>query len=425
MAKLTSKKCPNCGAPLVLNPGVHDVPCQYCGNVIHVEWGRKAPPPTQAPPLTVYVRPSSGCLPVWILLGTVIPIMLPLWFAFGPKLVNLANEAASEAGIAPKTSFPVTCGMNQEVSIIGQTFEGPGTLINGDINCKIRIKDSKLKGDLVVSAKNLVEINVENSTLEGKEAAVRLGMNSKLFARKNSVLKGEEAGVLAGINSEIGLQDSSVESPNSGIRADVNCRLDGNNSKITGGEYGLRANSNLNVTGRELSISGGRVALESEVNLKLELRGGVFDGKEAAVHMKGPNAALKLGQKARLTAREKALDTESNLELEMEDALIDGGEIGIETGVNPKLTLNKNARVVGKNVALKVGHNLELEMRGASLESDAIALCAPFNAEISARESVIRGGRQALRMQRKPQELVLEQSTVSGAQVFNASGCTP
>lgn len=423
MAKLTSKTCPNCGAPMVLTPGVSDLPCQYCGNVIHVEWGKKAPP--AAPPLTVYVKPPSfGGLPLIIVLATLIPVAVPLYLAFAPKLTNLANEVAATAGVVTQT-FPLTCGLNQEVSVIGRTFEGTGTLITGDINCKIRIKDSKLKGDVVVQGKNLVEITLENSTIEGAEAAVKLGMNSKVYARKNSLVKGGEVAVAGGINSELHLEDSAVEGKEAGVRADVNFKLNGTRSRIIGAEYGVVGSSNLAIEGRELSISGGKSAVEAEVGLKAALRGGIFEGGEAAIRSKGPNTHLKLSQKARLTAKENALDTQNNLELDMEDALIDGGEMGIETGVNPKLRLGHNARIVGKNVAVKAGVNFELTMRGASIESDRVAVCAPFNVEIEARESVIRGGSDAFRFQRRPQELTLDRMTVSGAQLFNAQGCAP
>ena len=64
-------------------------------------------------------------------------------------------------------------------------------------------------------------------------------------------------------------------------------------------------------------------------------------------------------------------------------------------------------------------------MRSATLESEAVALCAPFNVEISARESVIRGGSDAFRLQRKPNELSLTGTTVTGNQQFSARGCAP
>lgn len=424
MAKLTSKKCPNCGAPITMNPGVSDVPCQYCGNVIHIEWGKKAPAAKQ--PLTVYVKPPTfSMLPLWIALGTLLPVALPLILVFGPKLKNVATEVAAESGFPPTTRFPAECGMNQELSIIGQTFEGTGTLITGDINCKIKIKDSKLKGDLVVLAKNLVEISIENSTLEGKEAAVRLGMNSKLFAKKQTTLRGEEAGVIGGINSELTLDESSIEGQETGVRADVNCKLNANESRVVGKEYGIRASSNLSVEGRELTVTGSRAALESEVNLKLDLRGGALTGDEAGVRTKGPNANLKLSRSARIAARETALKTESNLELEMEDALIDGTEIGVDAGVNPKLTLGPKARIHGGQIAVKAGVNLELTMRSANIDSKGIALCAPFNIEIEARESIIRADSDAFRFQRRPRQLDIATSTITGVQSFNAQGCTP
>lgn len=378
--------------------------------------------------MTVYVKPAapSGLL---IALGTVIPILIPLYFTlgplFGPMLKNAATTVAAESGIPIKQTFPIQCGVNQEVAVIGQTYEGSGTLITGEVNCKIKIKNSKLKADVVAHGKNLVEITVENSTLEGKENAVKLGTNSKLFARAGSVLKGEEAGVVAGINSEVTLDQSAIEGGTSGLVGEINAKLYGTKSRITGKDYGFRASTNATVEGRELTISGERAALEADSNLKLELRGGLFQGNETAVRAKSSNANVKLFQKARLTAKETALEAKTNLSLEMEDALVDGGEIGVEAGTNPKLSLGRGARVVGKEVGLKVGVNLELDMRGASIESDAVAICGPYNARVRARDSVIRGNSDAFRLQRRPLELAINQTTVSGSQLFSVQGCAP
>lgn len=342
---------------------------------------------------------------------------------------NLKSAGVSLAGtgitLGGNENFPMTCGMNQQLTIEGRKFEGTGTLITGEINCKIKIKDSTLKGDVVVAAKNLVEVTVENSTLEGKQTAVKLEMNSKLDAKKQTHLKAEETGLEGGINSQVSLDDSSIEGGEVGVKADTNFKLRANKSRISGKEYAIRASNNLELEGKELTLTGGRVALDGEVNLKADLRGGALEGGEAAVHMSGPNASLKLSRAARLSARETALKVGSNLELEMDEALIDGGEIGIDSEVNPKLTLGPKARVHGKQIALKAGVNLELQMRSATLESEAVALCAPFNVEISARESVIRGGSDAFRLQRKPNELSLTGTTVTGNQQFSARGCAP
>jgi LSD1 subclass zinc finger protein len=432
MAKVTQHKCPKCGAPLVLTKGVSDVACQYCRTVVHVEWGKKAPV-EQPPPLTIYVK---NPLPAFVPLLIVFSLLVPLGIGALVFMGTLVGGVATAVQGVPVVSFgqgkqtdvkslPVTCGLNQEIVISGQKFEGPGPLVTGEVNCKVKIKDSTLKSaDIVVLAKNLVEITIENSTLEGKEAAVKLVMNSKLFAKKNAVLKGEEAAILAGVNSEISLEEASVEAVEAAIQADTNLTLSGTKSKIVGKEFGVRGTgSNLKIDGKELSIKGGRAAIQSQSNLKLEQRGGLIEGDETAILLKSSNADIKLTRGARIKARDLGIKGETNLHLEMEDASIEAGDVAIQSGVNPKLDLGPGSRVSGKRVALKVGINLELELSKASIESEGIAICAPYNIEIRAREGKISGGTDAFRFERRPNELELLQTTITGKQRFDARGC--
>jgi LSD1 subclass zinc finger protein len=431
MAKVTAQKCPKCGAPLVLKRGISDVACEYCRTVVHVEWGKK-PPAEQPPPLTIYVsNPLPAFVPVLIALG----LLLPLGGGALAFLTSLLGGAASTAVQAVQvaglpvagpvtTSLPATCSSNREILISGQKFEGPGPLITAESTCKVKIKDSTLKSDVVILAKNLAEITVENSTLEGKEAAVKLVMNSKLFAKKKAVIKGQETAVLAGVNSEISLEEASIEGAETAILADSNLNLSGTKSKIAGKEFGVRSTgSNLTISGKELAVKGSRAAIESDVNLTLELRGGSIEGDEAAVRMKGANADIKLSRSASIKGREVAIKGDTNLTLDMEDALVDAVEVAVESGVNPKLTLGPKARIHGKRIALKVGINLELEMREAAIESEGIAVCAPFNVEIETRDSKITGGSEAFRFERRPNLLELTQTTVTGKQKFNGRGC--
>jgi LSD1 subclass zinc finger protein len=200
VAKVTAKNCPKCGAPLALQRGISDVQCQYCGTVVHVEWDKKPPVNPQPQQMaTIYVAPSlPAFVPVLIALAALVPIAGSLFAFFASGVTNVATNAFNAAGVKPPsvltTSLPATCGLNQEVNIVGQKFEGPGPLITGEINCKVKIKDSTLKSDVVVLAKNLVEVTIENSTLEGKEAAVKLSMNSKLFGKKQAIIKGQGGG---------------------------------------------------------------------------------------------------------------------------------------------------------------------------------------------------------------------------------------
>jgi hypothetical protein len=399
--------------------GTPEATCQYCGHVVRFDWTKH--------PVRPGAHKMSPLVPILLVMGGLGAAGVATSVLVAGKIKDAGVALAQGAGVSlgSNENFPMTCGMNQEISLVGRKFEGAGTLITGDINCKIKIKDCTLKGDVVIAAKNLVEVTIENSTLEGKESAVKLEMNSKLDAKKQTHLKGEEAGLEGGINSQVSLDDSSIEGGEIGVKADTNFKLRANKSRISGKEYAIRAANSFELEGKELTLTGGRIALEAEVNLKLDLRGGAIEGGEAAVHMSGPNANLKLSRAARLSARETALKVGSNLELEMDEALIDGGEIGVDCDVNPKLSLGPKARIHGKQIALKAGLNLELQMRSATLESEAVALCAPFNIEISARESTINGGKDAFRFQRKPNELSLTATTVSGNQQLNARGCTP
>ncbi len=416
MAKPVARHCPNCGGPLVLDPSVTDVTCQYCGNVAH--FAQPSAAAARAP------TRGQGAALIGVLGGVIALTSIGGATAFFMTASPSGVRQSVEQAMGATRDFPISCGMNDEVVIADRTFEGTGTLITGDVNCKVRIKNSKLKADTIVLAKNLVEIHVENSTLEGKEAAVQLGMNSKLFVTKQSTLRGGEAGVRGGINSELTLTDSSVEGGEHGVRSEVNFKLHATSAKISGKEYGILAANNFELEGKELTLSGERAALAAEVNLKADLRGGLLQGGEAGIQMKGPNLRLKLSRGAKVQARESAIRTGSNFELEMEDALIDGGEIGIETEVNPKLNLGPKARVHGKSIALKAGVNLELRLRGASLESESVAVCAPFNVELTARDSTIRGGSDAFRLQRRPNELTLTSTTVTGKQLFNVRSCS-
>jgi LSD1 subclass zinc finger protein len=428
VAKVVAQNCPKCGAPLQLQKGMNDVQCQYCGTVVHVEWGKKAPTEPQPQQMaTVYVAPTMPAfVPILIALGVLIPIGGSLFAFLASGVTSVATNAINAAGVETPSvlakSLPATCGLNQEIQIVGQKFEGPGPLITGEINCKVKIKDSTLKSDIVVLAKNLVEVTIENSTIEGKEAAVKLAMNSKLFGKKKAVIRGEEAAVQAGINSEVTLDDASIEGGEAGIQGDSNLKVFGTKGKISGKDYGIRSGTNLEIQGKELVVKGDRAAVEGQVNLKLDMRGGQIIGDEAGIHMKGPNAEIKLSKAAGIKGREAAIKTESNLELEMEDSTIEGAEVGIDSGVNPKLTLGPKSRITGKRVAMKLGINLELDMRGATVESDGVAICSPFNTKIQARESTIRGV-DAFRFERKPDELELVTTNVTGKQRFDAKGC--
>jgi hypothetical protein len=292
---------------------------------------------------------------------------------------SIVEQVAEQSGLVP-VSFPATCGLNQELEIVGATYEGTGTLIVSDINCKIRIKDSKLKGTVVVAAKNLVEITIENSTIYGTETAVRADMNSTVRASRKSLLKSDSTGLVMGLNGKVFLEDSRIEGQEAAIKASVNFELSAKGSTIIGKEYGIKADDNVKVEFDGSTLRGERAALRADNNLDLSSKNGT--------------------------------------------ELI-GDEVGVWATANAKLELESQSKIVGKRFAVKVGHNLELSMHQAALDSDQVALCAAFNAEIAATNSSLRGRLEAIRTQQKPNVLELVQTTVSGAQRFSGRGCAP
>jgi len=426
MPSVSNQSCPNCGAPLPVQKAATQITCQFCGNVIRVEWTRQVP--AMAQPLTLYVPPTVAS--AQLLLRVLVPVGLAMAFSvyhfafnFNLTIQSPIQQIVQKAGLGTVT-FPATCGLNQELEIIGQTYEGDGTLITGDVNCKVHIKDSKLKGTVVVLAKNLVEVTVENSTLTGTEAAIKTEMNSKIDAKRNSVILGKVAAIDAGLNTGVTLTDSRVEGQELGIKTALNFELTAKGASIVGKQYAVRSEGNMKASLTGTNARGERSALFTGYNLELEMHGGKLEGNEAALTTTDANANIRLSDGAEFVAKETALKTGSNLELSMEDATLRAEETAIDAGVNPKLHLSAKARITGKRFALKLGHNLELEMRNATIDSDQVALCTAMNAQITARDSTIRGGIEAFRMQRKPEQLELVSTQVTGRQNFSGKGCS-
>jgi hypothetical protein len=107
------------------------------------------------------------------------------------------------------TSFPATCANNEELLVTGQTFTGKGTLIEAGPNCKLTIRDSTLKADVIVETKGNAELTITNSKLEGQEEALLLANHAK---------------VTIGANLELTVDDSVVESQRSGVKASTSPR---------------------------------------------------------------------------------------------------------------------------------------------------------------------------------------------------------
>lgn len=401
-----------------------DVPCQFCGQTIHVEWTKQSPPPTGVPRTTIYVNPAASRA---LVLGIVAAAVVPILGGAAATVIGVVartsarNAVALGVGAGGEVAFPFTCAPNQQVEIVGKTFEGTGTLIEAGALCKITIRDSKLKGGVVLNGSSSVELTLENSTLEGTASAVRLGTNGHLVARGQSVVKGAEHGVEGEVNVTIELDGARIEGGQSGIQAGSNLAVRGTGATIEGKDHAVTAGVNPKINGKRLTLRGGRTAIDANHNLALDAADSSIDGGEAAIRAKS-NPKLKLTAGTKVTARENAIDAGNNLEIDAEGATIDGGDIGVRAESNAKLRLNAKSRVHGKKVALQASHNLELTLRDSTIESEGAGVCGAFNAEITGKGGTIRG-REALRLPRAPRSLELDGTTIVGARNTRASGC--
>lgn len=413
MAGPQQKECPSCGAPLPVNRGATSVKCQYCGAAVEVERTRAPPPEDPARPPTVYVSPG---LPRAAVIAIVMTALLPI----GITTLTMFGSTITGAITSHTITFPMTCGNNDDVQIVGRTYAGSGTLITAGLNCKLHIKDSKLSGDVVVVGKQSNDITIENSTLEGKDAAIRLEMNGHVHATNGSVLRGTNAAIGGGINTTIELEDGRVEGGDDGITGDLNTEIHATRTTISGHDAAIALENNGHVFGDVLTLTGNVIGIEAETNLEVAVEQSTITGGETGV--KGAaNLHARLSKKSRITGKTVGIDAGNNLELTLDDSVVDSDDIGALTEWNPHLKLVHGARLRGGKVGLDAGENLEALLQQGTIESAGTALCGKNNARIEARNASI-SGTPALHFEREP-ELRLVETAVIGTRLFDGKGC--
>jgi DNA-directed RNA polymerase subunit RPC12/RpoP len=338
----TTAQCTNCGAPLEVPKKATEVACAYCGTKIRVERAQSAPPAHEAKPHTVYVKPGLPSFVIWfIVLTSVVPVIVPIALVVGPLLFGVVQTHVT--GV----TLPATCPPNGELELVGANYSGDGTVVTAEVNCKLRIKDSKLSGDVAVDAKANVEVTVENSTLEGKDVAIKLDVNSKANVTKGSVVKSPEVAVSGGTNAELSVDASRVEGGSRAVETTVN------------GKVRL---------GHEAVVESAEKAIVAELNLEITVDDSSVHGKDAAIDS-GLNTKLKAVRQGRIA----------------------GDKVGVRASHNLKATL-ENAVVESLGPAICAGYNAELEATRSTIAGGGDALRfarKPEDLELS--ESQVRG----------------------------------
>ncbi|MDB4998069.1 MAG: hypothetical protein JWM74_5501 [Myxococcaceae bacterium] len=455
--KLSSFKCPTCSAPMQVRPDVSDLTCNYCGNSVHVERDKAAFTRMGASRgNTVYVNPNAGKQLVWIIvLTTVLPILIPIGIgvaALGKSLVG-----------SRVMSLPATCDANEEMTISGKTFDGKGPVIIAGINCKITIKDSHLKSDIVVKGGQNLELKIINSTLEGSDAAIDLEeVNTKIDISEKSEIKGKDAiratnhnlemtvkdskivgvdnGIIAkqgfkmkatnveisgkvtavdsGDNPELELHQVKITSAGTAVTANNNLKIEADGSSIDGGEVAVHAKYNFkgNLKKKSSIVSKKGIAVEADSNVEITLDDSTLDGGEVA--LRGPsNLHLKVAKKSRVHATGTAVEGDSNPEVTVDDGIIEGGDVAVTSKVNGKIKVVKGGRITAAKIAIDGKQNLEIDVQGGTIDSPGVAIAGTFNTQVRLKKGTVTGGTAAFAFDRKPNVLdVSPDSVVTGAQ---------
>lgn len=425
--KVVPAKCPTCGANLPVPPGVMQVTCRYCQNVIHVEH-RKPPPnvqpfgmPGYVPSRTLYVDPdvykSVNKVGAIIALVTLVPMVIIPIIIFA---VSSRSAAVRVTGGKPRVvTFPASCSINEEIELSGD-YQGTGPLIKeANHNCKIHIKNAKLKGStlLKTNASN-VRLTLENVTVETTEPMVKAGSNLKVKLKKSTLTS-----PVAVFDSETNLDleevvGSTIESKEGpAIKARYNLHIDAEDSKIRGKKAAIHADSSLKISMKRTEItSSDGPAIKTSSGLKLDANGGKIEGEDGAIvgssGMKISATGLTLAAKrAAITAtsgleldltggsisssNEAAIDGDSGMNIELSNVKITGADVGIKTSSGLKLKAEKKSQIVSTSgVGIAATSNPEITLEDASIEGASRAFKGTVNCKLKLQQGARIAGKQ-------------------------------
>lgn len=401
--QLVSARCPTCGASLPVPPHVPQVTCRYCQNVIHIEH-RKPPPevrpfgaPGAMPSRTLYVDPAAAskagkALGCTIAAAVLLPVLIPLVIGVGPWAAKSCKGA-----IKP---FPVSCGTNEEIEVSGN-FEGTGPIITAAAhNCKIHIKDAKLKGSTLLKTDAFnIELTLDNVVVETTEPMIHAGSNLKVKLH-GSTLTSNATVLDSDSNLEVDVDATTIESKTAfGVKSKHNLKLRLDNGKIRGKRAGVDTDANLQLTmkkGSEITSSDG-VALKTSSSFKLEAEGGKIDGAAGALVLTSGadiNATALV-----ISSKEKAITATSSLKLDFTDGSITSlGDGAIDGDSSMDLTLiNVKVSAAATAITCASSSKIRATKKTRIVSTSGNGVTTSSNTELSVADAAIEAGGKAFR----------------------------
>lgn len=413
--RVFSTKCPSCGAGLPVPPGVPQVVCRYCQNVIQVE--HRKPPPNVQPfgaGRVVYIDPAAMAsaqkasgLMIAMIIG--FSVLLPLIIGFGAFA-----KRALKSKVKP---FPVACGLNEDVEVSG-TFETTGPIVTSAAhNCKLHIKDAKLKGSSLVKTSNFnMELTLENVTIETTDTMIHAGSNLKVKVT-NSTLTSASTVIDGDVNTELDLEGGTIESKNGiAIKTDPNLKIRMEGGKIRGKKGGVETESGFDLSMKKASeiTSSEGPATKAASSFKVEADGGKIEGAGGAIvassslTIAGTGLTLKsTGEKAIAASSslkldltdssitsltQAAIEGDSSVELNLANVAVQGVEAAVMTKSNAKIKATKKTRFVAPTgYGILTSSNTELTLSDAAIEAGAKA----FKGTVNNKVKLLQGARLA------------------------------
>ncbi|MFO0737111.1 MAG: hypothetical protein U0270_14580 [Labilithrix sp.] len=415
MAKLkaVSANCPSCGAGLPVMPGVPQITCRYCQNVITVEM-RSPPPevrpfgtPGAIPSRTLYIDPKVAqaaqaggrVVLAIVLVTTVLPLVLVFGGIFGGGCIRSCTSA-----IHP---YPIACGLNDDVTVSGN-WEGAGPVVTeAGVNCKIHIKNAKIKAPtFLTKASTNFELTLENTTIETTDTMFKLDSNPKVHLI-NSTLVSQGLVFDADSNLLIESEGSTIESKGgTAIKAKYNLKLHATNTKVRGKKAAIETDSNFELTlkkGSEITATDAR-AIKATSSMKLEAEGGKIAGGLGAIVTSSGLTISGTGLTIS-TPKDKAIEVTSGLKIDLTDSSITStadeaiegdsgmelvlanttvqGRIAIETKSGLKIKASKKSRIVGAaGNGITTTSNADISLADASIEGATMALKTDSSARL-------------------------------------------
>jgi hypothetical protein len=325
-----ANKCPGCGAKIDLplpGPTATVFACQYCHHRIPIP-AAYVPPVQPYQPAQIRIQmptysaySGASRAGTWIALLSILPVFIIPLVIFGTQgggCTNLKIRFSSNP-------FPLVCGINEHLTIDGKTSEAKDTLVVMRVNCKLEIRNSKLKGPWIIKGDGNNEITLVNSTLEGTKGVIDGGDNVTINLDHSTLTSKKGSAIVAEANPHLKISNDS-------------------------------------------EIHSGTVAMDFGYNPEIELEHSNIEGTEGALATKG-NLKLKMLDGATMKSEQVAIAGGDNPTITIQDKSKVTGATGIAAGYNPDVTI-KDATVKGKEAAFDFTGNTKLKLRKAKIEGE-------------------------------------------------------